>query len=97
MIIMSAGMHNAVISGLIFHIIHFLDLKCIHIGSQSYDATLFRTFDHTDHAVSVDVLDHFVNSHFSQICGNLFRRFRLVLGNFRIFMEISPDLHKLRH
>ena len=92
MVIMSAGMHHTVILGLIQNLIHLLDLQRVHICAECYDLARFLSFDHTDYAVSADILMNLVASHRFQILSNLLSGSLLMLGNLRMHMKISSDL-----
>ena len=97
MIIMSAGMHHAVVSGLILDVVHLLDLQRVHIRPEADDLAFLRAVDDADHAVAAYVFNYFVAAHFLQISRNLLGGFHLVLGGLGILMKISSDFRKLRH
>ena len=64
MVIMAAGVHDAVVSGFVLRLIHLLDLQSVHICPESHHAAFRSALDHADDAMASHMLDHLVTAHF---------------------------------
>src|SRR5205823_5262531 len=90
---MPTGMHHAFVFRPVFHLILFLNGQCIHISAESYD--LFPgifSLDQANHAG----LSHYIkrNSETVQLLLNEFRGFKFLVTQFRISMQMMPNLDK---